>query len=276
MMSNISLYFENQRKKIDFAIESYLPQKTERPSSLHEAMRYAVLLGGKRIRPILTLAACEAVGGKEKDVLPAACAIELIHGYSLIHDDLPCMDDDDVRRGKPSCHKKFGEALALLAGDALLTLAFQVLSSQDPKNSKRDLEITRRIAEAIGSSGMIGGQVIDLEAQDKEVDLPTLEYINTHKTGALIAVSLRSGALAGGGTTKQVEALVRYGRYAGLLFQIVDDILDGEGYAKSIGISEAREEAKRLCECAKKTLRPFGKKAQVLHEIADFILNRKR
>ena len=238
-------------------------------------MRYAVLSGGKRIRPILTLAACEAVGGREKDAMPAACAIELIHSYSLIHDDLPCMDDDDIRRGKPSCHKKFGEALALLAGDALLTLAFQVLSSADPKNSKGHLEITRGIAEATGGSGMIGGQVVDIETQGKEIELPTLEYINTHKTGALIAVSLRSGALAGGGTTHQVRALTRYGQYAGLLFQIVDDILDGEGYAKSIGIPEAREEAKRLCGRAKDTLKIFGKKGEPLARIADFVLQRK-
>lgn len=238
-------------------------------------MRYAVLLGGKRIRPILTLAACEAVGGKEKNAMSAACAIELIHSYSLIHDDLPCMDDDDLRRGKPSCHKKFGEALALLAGDALLTLAFQVLSSQDPKNSKRNLEISRHLAEAAGSTGMIGGQVADIEAQSKEVDLPILEYINTHKTGALIAVSLRCGALAGGGTTKEVQALTRYGRYAGLLFQIVDDILDGEGYAETIGIPEAREEAQRLCGRAKDTLKIFEKKGEPLARIADFVHLRK-
>jgi len=271
---NLDTYLFNQSQKIVRALETFLPKKSERPSSLHEAMRYAVLSGGKRIRPILALASCNAVGGKEKDVLPSACAIELIHSYSLIHDDLPCMDDDDTRRGKPSCHKKFGEALALLAGDALLTLAFQVLSSQDPKNSKRNLEITRGVAEAVGSSGMIGGQVADLEAQGKEVDLPTLEYINIHKTGALIAVSLKCGALAGGGTAQEVQALMRYGQYAGLLFQIVDDILDGEGYAKSIGISEAREEAKRLCGRAKDTLKIFGKKGEPLARIADFVLKR--
>ena len=272
---NLENYFDTQRQKIDCSLETFLPKKSERPSSLHEAMRYAVLLGGKRIRPILTLAACEAVGGREKDALPVACAIELIHGYSLIHDDLPCMDDDDTRRGKPSCHKKFGEALALLAGDALLTLAFQVLSSQDPKNSKRNLEITHKIAEAVGSSGMIGGQVADIEAADKEITLPTLEYINTHKTGALIAVSLKCGALAGGGTPRQVEALIRYGKYTGLLFQIVDDILDGEGYAELIGISQARKEAERLCGRAKDTLKIFGKKGEPLARIADFISKRK-
>lgn len=271
---NLNFYFQNQRKKIDCALEVFLPKKSERPASLHEAMRYAVLLGGKRIRPILTLAACEAVGGKEKDALPAACAIELIHGYSLIHDDLPCMDDDDTRRGRPSCHKKFGEVLTLLAGDALLTLAFRVLSSKNPKNLKRNLEITRRIAEAAGSSGMIGGQVAEIEAQGKDIDLPTLEYINTHKTGALIAVSLECGALAAGGTAQEMQALTRYGKYTGLLFQIVDDILDGEGYAELIGVPEARQEAERLCGRAKETLKIFGKKGEPLAQIADFVRQR--
>ena len=280
---NLDRYFQEQRRKIDRALEGYLPPRSERPlpdrqagSSLHEAMRYAVLLGGKRVRPILALAACEVVSGDQKEVMPAACAIEFIHNYSLVHDDLPCMDDDDIRRGKPSCHKKFGEGAALLAGDALLTLAFQILSAEGSKKLKPRLEAIRLISEAIGNRGMIGGQVVDIETKGKEIDLPTIEYINTHKSGALIAVSLRVGAVLGGGNSGQVNSLFRYGKYAGLLFQIVDDILDGEGYAKLIGISQARKEAERLCGQAKEAIKGFGKKSQKLEQIADFILKRNR
>ena len=246
----------------------------ERPKILHEAMRYAVLLGGKRIRPILTLAACEAVGGKEKEAIAAACAIELIHSYSLIHDDLPCMDDDDTRRGMPSCHKKFGETTALLAGDALLTLAFRILADSSSKNHKNQIQVARWIADAAGSLGMIGGQVVDCQAQGSEIDIPTIDYINTHKTGSLIAVACRTGAILGGGSKKQVEFLYGYGKCVGLLFQIVDDILDSEGYAKLVGIPEARQEAGKLNRRAKETLKIFGKKGEPLERMADFLLQR--
>ncbi len=242
-------------------------------------MRYAVFSGGKRVRPILALAACEAVGGKEKDVMAAACALELIHNYSLVHDDLPCMDDDDTRRGRPTCHKKFGEMTAVLAGDALLTLAFQILNSTNGagslKDSHRKFAVARLIAEAVGSRGMVGGQVVDMEYQKKELDLPTIEYINTHKSGALIAVSLRAGALLGGGTARQVEALYRYGKSLGLLFQIVDDILDREGYAEVIGLHEAGKEAERLLDKAKKELAVFGFRGRNLGKIAGFVFTRK-
>ena len=237
-------------------------------------MRYAVLLGGKRIRPILNLAACEVVGGKDKEAVAAACAIELIHSYSLIHDDLPCMDDDDTRRGRPSCHKKFGEATALLAGDALLTLAFGILAGSSSKNPKNQIQAARWIADAAGSLGMIGGQVADCQAQGGEIDIPTIDYINTHKTGSLIAVACRAGAALGGGSKKQVEFLYGYGKCVGLLFQIVDDILDGEGYAELVGIPEARQEAERLCARAKETLKIFGKKGEPLARIADFVSKR--
>ena len=243
-------------------------------------MRYAVLSGGKRVRPILTLAACEAVGGKARDAMPAACAVELIHSYSLVHDDLPCMDDDDERRGRPTCHKKFGEDTALLAGDALLTLAFTVLTI--PANgtaasalaAARRLEALRRVADAAGVHGMVGGQAIDMAYQDKEPDLPTLEYINTHKSGALIAVSAEVGAYLGGGTLSQVRAIHRYGRAVGLLFQIVDDILDREGYAKLIGVPEAKKEAQDLLAKAKKYVEPFGGKGRALAALADFVFTR--
>ena len=235
-------------------------------------MRYAVLSGGKRIRPIFTLAACEAVGGRTADALEAACAFELIHSYSLVHDDLPCMDNDAVRRGKPSCHAKFGEVTALLAGDALLTLAFQILSRAC---GKRQLQAIEWTAGAIGHRGMVGGQALDMEFQQKEPDLPTLEYINTHKSGALIAACLRVGAYLGGGSPAQVRSLHRYGQYVGLLFQIVDDIMDEQGYARAIGVRGAREEAASLLAKAKRELLPFGKKGLFLEKVADFVVTRK-
>ncbi len=275
---DIQSYFNKQSAKIDSALDKFLPSEKELPVKLHRAMRYAVFSGGKRIRPILTLAACQAVGGNPKEAMPAACAIELIHNYSLVHDDLPCMDDDNVRRGRPTCHKKFGEVTALLAGDALLTLAFGVLSSSngyhDAKGAQRRLLAARMVAEAVGTRGMVGGQAVDIEFQNKEVDLPTIEYINTHKSGALIVASLKVGALLGGGTQKQIKALTQYGRYVGLVFQIVDDILDREGYAKVIGRPEAIKEAKSLVEKAKTQIRIFGSKGVFLHKIADFILMR--
>lgn len=276
---NIQSYLKKQSKKIDSALGRCLPKPAERPALLHQAMRYAVLSGGKRVRPILALAACQIVGGDEKKVMPAACALELIHNYSLVHDDLPSMDNDDFRRGKPTCHKKFGEETAILTGDALLTLAFKVLSQTNgsyvAKDLKRQLEAACFVAEAIGTRGMVGGQAVDIEFQKKEPDLPTIEYINTRKSGALIAVSLRVGAYLGGGKRSQVEALHRYGQCLGLLFQIVDDILDREGYAKVIGVPEAKKEAQHLLNKAKIQLRCFGPKGIVLSQLADFVLNRK-
>ena len=276
---NLKSYLTKQSKKIDRALDQVLPKETERPQVLHEAMRYAVFSGGKRVRPILALAACEAVGGDEKKVMTAVCALELIHNYSLIHDDLPCMDDDDLRRGRKACHRQFNEETALLAGDALLTLAFKILcdsnSFQDTKGLKRRITAARLIAEAAGHQGMVGGQMVDLEFQEKEMNLPTIEYINTHKTGALIAVSTRIGAYLGGGTPRQVEALYGYGKCVGLLFQIVDDIMDREGYASVIGVPEARKEAENLLLKAKNELRIFGPRGKILSQIADFVLNRK-
>lgn len=275
---SLTAYFDRQRKKIDASLERCLSADGVRAASLEAAMRYAVLSGGKRIRPIFTLAACEAVGGRAADAMPAACAIELIHSYSLVHDDLPCMDDDDERRGQPTCHKKFGEETALLAGDALLTLAFRTLAASPATRSaaayERRLASVRRVADAAGIRGMVGGQAVDIEFKSKEADLPTIEYINTHKSGALIAVAVETGATLGGGTPRQVESLYCYGKSVGLLFQIVDDILDREGYAKIIGAPEARREADTLAEKAKFHLKPFGPKGRVLAEIADFVLTR--
>ena len=271
--------FKKQTLKIEKRLLSLLPKENEYPQSLNRAMRYAVLSGGKRIRPILMLGACEVVGGNETDVIDAACALEFIHSYSLVHDDLPCMDNDALRRGKPSCHAKFGEVTALLAGDALLTLAFSVLSRMSSRKSTSQklkcLQAMEWISDAIGNQGMVGGQALDMEFQKKEPDLATLEYINTHKSGALIAVSCRVGAYLGGGTSRQVEALYRYGKYVGLLFQIVDDIMDGQGYAKVIGVREAQEKIASLLAKAKNQLSPLGKKARFLETIADFVVTRK-
>lgn len=238
-------------------------------------MRYAVLSGGKRIRPILALEACRAVGGRIQDALPAACALELIHSYSLVHDDLPCMDDDQERRGQPTCHVRFGESTALLAGDALLTLAFKILCSPNGKAASRQLEAGCFIAEAVGANGMVGGQAADLEFQPGNRDLPTIESINIRKSGALIAASIRAGAYLGGGRSSEVEALYRYGKAIGLLFQIVDDILDGQGYAKVIGISEARNQASALLAKAKKEIKPLGSRGQTLMALAEFVHDRR-
>ncbi len=274
----IEAYLKRQAQKINQALTQCLPKATEYPQVLHEAMRYAVLFGGKRIRPILALASCEAVGGDTRNVLSAACALELVHNYSLVHDDLPCMDDDDLRRGQPTCHKKFGEDVAVLTGDALLTLAFKVMNHDGGRlsasDAKKRLTAGSWIAEAIGSRGMVGGQAVDMQYQKEEPDLPTIEYINTQKSGALIAVSTRVGGYLGGGTPKEVAHLYQYGKYAGLLFQIVDDILDQEGYAKVIGIHEAKKEAENLLSKALSELKHLGPKKRVLEEIALFILKR--
>lgn len=275
---DLEAYFKKQSGKIDAALTARLPRPGDAPAELSRAMRYAVLSGGKRIRPVFTLAACEAVGGREKDVMDAACALEMIHSYSLVHDDLPCMDNDLVRRGKPSCHAKFGEVTALLAGDALLTRAFGVLSASDGGGTppeRKKLTVLHWIAEAVGHRGMVGGQALDMQYQDRELDLPTVEYINTHKSGALIAVSLRAGAFLGGGTPAQVESLYRYGKAVGLLFQLTDDIMDGQGYAKVIGLRDARQEASRLAVTAKKALAPLRSRAKTLSAIADFVASRK-
>ena len=274
----LALYLKKRAKKVDTALSKLLPRENEHPSKLSEAMRYAVLSGGKRIRPVLAMAACEAVGGKDSDVIDAACALEMIHSYSLVHDDLPCMDNDLLRRGQPSCHAKFGEVTALLTGDALLTRAFGILSSPNGfKNhpDRKKLAVLHWIAEAVGHQGMVGGQSLDMEYQNKEMDLPTVEYINTHKSGALIAVSTRAGAFLGGGTPSEVKCLHQYGKAVGLLFQLTDDIMDGQGYAKVIGSHDAREEASRLLSKARQALLPLKTRGRVLSAIAEFVATRK-
>jgi geranylgeranyl diphosphate synthase type II len=276
---NIQAAIKKKSGKVEKMLYFLLPKENGYPRELNQAMRYAVLSGGKRLRPIFMLGACEIVGGKETQVLEAACALEFIHSYSLVHDDLPCMDNDTVRRGKPSCHAKFGEVTALLAGDALLTYGFKVLSRtssvKSPLYKERRLQVIEWVADAIGNDGMVGGQALDMEFQEKEPDLPTLEYINTHKSGALIAVCVRAGAYLGGGTPNQVKSLYRYGKYIGLLFQIVDDIMDKQGYTRVMGVRESQKEAASLLAKAKRELLPFGKKGRFLEAIANIVATRK-
>lgn len=295
---DLKAYLKEKCQMVDKALDAYLPKATDIPHNLHKAMRYSVFAGGKRVRPIIMLAACEAVGGNIENAVPAACAMEMIHTYSLIHDDLPAMDDDDFRRGNPTNHKVFGEAIAILAGDALLTEAFKLLADPSPKNSispSNRLAIVREIAFCAGSFGMVGGQVVDMESEGKPgIDLPTVQYIHTHKTGALIKASVVAGALAGGASLEQLAAITRYGEAAGLAFQIADDILDIEGtteeigkdagsdqargkatYPSVMGLAAAKEEAAAMMAEAMRALELFGNQADPLREIARYIVQRK-
>lgn len=293
---HLQSYLSERIELIEAALDKYLPAVDTLPSRLHAAMRYSVFAGGKRIRPVLLLAACEAVGGELLRAMPAACAVELVHGYSLIHDDLPAMDDDDFRRGKPTNHKVYGEATAILAGDGLLTEAFILLSNPELWEDAppgRSSEIIHILAKNAGSRGMVGGQVVDMESEEKPVDLPTLEYIHTHKTGALILAAIEIGAVIGGATEEQKRALCRYGEAAGLAFQVADDILDiiadeselgkdvgsdrqrGKAtYPALLGLAGARQRAAELQQVAMSSLDVFGESARPLREIASYIVNR--
>jgi geranylgeranyl diphosphate synthase type II len=270
---SLKAYLIQRKATIDRALGGYLPPAREFPSTIHQAMRYSVLGEGKRIRPILALAACEVVGGKVTTAMPAACALELIHAYSLVHDDLPSMDNDDFRRGKPSCHKQFGEAIGVLTGDALLTLSFSLLArgNHDPQTHLRAIQ---EIAQAIGTQGMIGGQVVDAEEGSRKVRPTTLEYINARKTGALICASVRVGALLGEASPKVYRILSAYGNRIGFVFQLVDDLLDGDGAVRLYGVEAVRLRAQRLTREAKEVLTPLGARVGSLRVLADFILSR--
>ena len=284
---NFEEYLQRKRKIIDQALDEYLPDESKEPQNLHKAMRYSVFAGGKRLRPILAIASFEAVGGKGKKILPVACALEMIHTYSLIHDDLPCMDDDDLRRGKPTLHKVYDEGMAVLAGDALHALAFELLLKA--KNSL----VVEEVAKAIGTEGMIGGQVRDLEAEGRKVSLKEVEYIHTHKTGRLLRGSVRAGAILGGADAKKHSALSAFGEKFGLAFQIVDDILDIVGeekvlgkkigsdkanskatYPKVIGLNESKILAKGLLREAKESLKILKKESWVFDNLADYVYER--
>lgn len=255
---------------VDQALERLLPDATAVPPIVHEAMRYSALAKGKRFRPLLCLGATEAVGAPVRQVLPVACALEMIHTYSLVHDDLPAMDNADERRGQATCHRKFGEGNAILVGDALLTLAFEVLGRNGTPNG---LEIIRVISHACGTTGLVGGQVLDLQAASHTLASAerALTDIAQRKTAALIAASVVSGALAGGGTPTQVRALQRYGQDLGLAFQLIDDVHDADGLAAAMGLDAARSEARKLIARAVKALEPCGRKAEILQSLAEWL-----
>ena len=282
------------QKRVDAELDRLLPPETAPPETIHRAMRYSLFAGGKRIRPILCLEAARTVGGAPQSVVAAACSLELVHTYSLIHDDLPALDNDDYRRGKLTNHKVFGEAMAILAGDALLTLAFQVLANLDLL-AERKSRLVAELASAAGTvGGMIGGQVADLEGEGKPPDALLLETIHRAKTGALLRASLRLGAICAGATDTQYEALSCYGEHIGLAFQIVDDILDVEESSEALGktagkdaqqhkitfpavygLDASRRMAEEQCARAHAVLQPFGPAAAGLEELADLILRRK-
>ncbi len=287
-------FFEEDRLAVDAALERLLPAQTAPPSSVHTAMRYSVFAGGKRIRPILCLETARIFTSNVTPALYPACALEFIHTYSLIHDDLPALDNDDLRRGKPTCHKKFGEALAILAGDALLTLAFETISATLVP-SERCVSILGEVASAAGTiNGMVGGQVADVEAEGKRVDPQTLEYIHRSKTAALIRASITAGALCAGAGPEDVARLRRFGETIGWAFQVTDDILDVEEssaalgktagkdmaqqkatYPSVFGLERSHEIAKDLATKAIAELIPYAERASRLREIAEFLVLRR-
>lgn len=296
-------YLEARRREVDAALERFLPPAHRHPATLHQAMRHSLLSGGKRLRPILVLAAAEACGTPRRRLLPAAAALEFIHTYSLIHDDLPAMDDDDLRRGRPTCHKVFGEAAAILAGDALLTAAFELLTGPvqrrllAPLGSRgqvRQLEAAALLAQAAGMAGMVGGQMADIESEGKEVELPALQYIHVHKTGKLLQASLLVGALLSGASPARLKALGTYGESLGLAFQIMDDVLDVSGdrekmgkntggdaakakatYPAFFGLEDSRRKAEALSRRAVLSLRGFGSAGEPLRALAKFVVERE-
>jgi len=274
-MKNKGRYEKVFKKHLDLiegGLRKVLPGPALHPGSLHEPMAYAVLAGGKRFRPVLTLAASEACGGSPLEALVSAVSIELIHAYSLVHDDLPALDNDDFRRGKPTLHRQFGEAAAILTGDALLTLAFENLASVKPP--RKALELLKELSTAAGTYGMIGGQVADLAAQTKDLDLPTLDFINVHKTGKLILASVVAGAIAAGANQKIRRHMHRYGEFIGLAFQSVDDLHDGDGYLKIMKGREVRMKVRELIANAKREVRGLGRKSESLIFLADVLLSR--
>ncbi len=264
---------KNRKTIIDKRLDEILPAEKTYPVKLHKAMRYSVFSGGKRIRPILAIESCLCCGGEITDVIDAACAIELVHTFSLIHDDLPAMDDDDYRRGKLTCHKRFDEATAILAGDALLSLAFEVLA--EGKKPATDMKSIKELGRSIGSLGMAGGQAVDIDYESKAKDLKTLNYINQHKTGALISASMKMGALAAGAPPEKVKAMSRFGTLIGEVFQLVDDILDNGGYVSMLGKKTAQKKVSLLTRRANKALSRFNGSADTLKSMADYLAARK-
>lgn len=268
-MFDLPAYLESRRALVESGLEKHMPVPSTRPFVLHEAMRYSVMAGGKRLRPILCMAACEAVGGTPESALMAGLAVEILHTYTLIHDDLPCMDDDDLRRGRPTSHVVFGEANALLAGDALLTLAFEWLGGIQAPAPYPPNQLTLELASAAGSRGVIGGQVEDLAAEGREVNADLVDFIHRHKTAALIQASVRMGGICGNASSSQLRALSEYGEQAGLAFQIADDILNVTATANQLGKPVGNDaELKKLTYVAVHGLQASRLKADLLIEKA--------
>ncbi|PYJ29775.1 MAG: farnesyl-diphosphate synthase [Verrucomicrobia bacterium] len=292
---NLKKYLQIRQRKIDRALDGYLPKANTKPVTLHKAMRYSLFAGGKRLRPILCLAAAEACHGSIDNALPLACSLECIHTYSLVHDDLPSMDNDDFRRGRPTCHKVFGEGIAVLAGDALLTIAFQIVSSAKAAPRYDVAILLREIAVAAGSQKLIAGQVADLEAEGKNVKRDQLQFIHENKTAAILKSSVRLGAMSANADPKKLSAITRFGQRLGLAFQIIDDILDvtqtseilGKSAGKDvaakkatypavIGLEKSRAEARRLTRQAHNALSIFNNSdAEPLHALANYLLERE-
>jgi len=294
----LKAYLNERKAIVDRELKAYFPEPEGPASDVLNAMKYSLFAGGKRLRPILCMAGAEAVGGEGTHVLSVACALELIHTYSLIHDDLPLMDDDDLRRGKPTNHRVFGEAVALLAGDGLLTEAFSLMTGPElRKHVSPDviIKVIHLISRAAGYRGMVGGQAVDIRSEGKTADLCLVEFIHTHKTGALITASVASGAILAGGDEAQIEAITSCGRNIGLAFQVSDDILDIEGDSKTlgktagadkqkgkitypavVGLKKSRELQSELFEAAIESLKGFNKEADPLRLIAQYIIERKK
>jgi geranylgeranyl diphosphate synthase type II len=292
---SFSEHLARQQQLIDRELDRLVPSETVPPEMLHRAMRYSLFAGGKRVRPVLCLEAAHAICDAPRGVETAACSLEFIHTYSLIHDDLPALDNDDYRRGKLTSHKVFGEAMAILTGDALLTLAFETLAKMDGVADDRKTRVIAELATAAGTvGGMIGGQVADLEGEGKPPDAQLLESIHRAKTGALLRASVRMGAIYAGADARQLDAISRFGEHVGLAFQIVDDILDVEESSEALGktagkdaqqhkitfpavygLEESHRMAQRERECAHRALAIFGERAQRLRELADLIVHRK-
>ena len=291
---DLKTYLATRAAEIDATLDLFLPKAKVRPATIHAAMRYSVFAGGKRLRPVLCLAAAEACGGEVSNALAPACAVELMHTYSLVHDDLPAMDDDDLRRGRPTCHKVYGEGMAVLCGDALLTESFIVLAQTATTKRYGTRDYVTELAVTGGSQKLIGGQVMDLEGEGKKLTKRDLVSIHEAKTAALLTSALRLGGMTANATPAKLEALTKFGHALGLAFQVIDDILDvtqstevlgktagkDEAVEKStypaiLGLEASRKEAARLTKAAMDALKPFGKKAARLQEIASHMLDRK-
>ncbi len=294
MSSSLKEYIKRNSERVDRALDRFLPSASTKPSAIHRAMRYSLFAGGKRLRPILAIAAAEACGGRASRALAVASAVECIHTYSLIHDDLPCMDDDDFRRGKPTSHKVFGEGMAVLAGDALLTIAFEIAAASRPTSRYAQADFVRELARASGSLFLVAGQAADLEGEGKKISHAQLRFIHERKTSALLTCAMRLGAMSANAAPAQLHAVTQAGHNLGMAFQVIDDILDATKtteelgktagkdekfhkatYPSILGMKRAREEANRFTLAAHRAIRSLGACAFRLKQLSDYLLIRQ-